>query len=152
MDIRGDVTQDSAAIRVGDMERNACVVSLIGHHLQGRLTSDELEQRQRLASVAVDARDLSVLLADLPQEVVLPTPRVRPVLRVGDPGRALAAVRSSRWTRTLLVVAPVAAVGRVAESAWQNSSEAHYITAAVAGAVGYATHAVRTRKRSPRRD
>jgi len=131
----------SPTLRVGDSERNACAVTLIEHHLQGRLSREDLESRQRLAMAAVTDDDLRLLLADLPRSDVTPLPsrNTGPLsARSADLAKAL---------RGLLLAGPVLAVAAVAQPAWQYSGEGHFITATVAGAVGYATHAVSTRLR-----
>lgn len=144
MDTTRSTQPRSVAVRVGNLERDACVIRLIDHHLQGRLTDEDLEQRQRLAMAAVDADDLRVLLADLPQQEAAPASGRGPLLRPGQP------LPMPRGVKPLLYAAPVlivAGVADVASSAWQYSAEGHYITAAVAGAIGYATHAVVARLR-----
>ena len=57
----------SPGLCVGDLERSACAVTLIEHHLQGRLSDEDLERRQRMAMAAVTDDDLRLLLADLPR-------------------------------------------------------------------------------------
>ena len=39
-----DATSPST-LRVGDAERDACVATLIGHHLHGRLSAEEFDRR-----------------------------------------------------------------------------------------------------------
>jgi hypothetical protein len=88
---------------------------------------------------AVVANDLSILIADLPQQAAVPAPGRHPVQRPGQPLGV-----------KVLYAVPVLLVGGVAEmagAAWQYSAEGHYITAAVAGAIGYATHALAARMR-----
>jgi hypothetical protein len=54
------------AVRVGDVERDACVEKLIDNYVQGRLSVEELGRRQREALEASTAADLAGLVADLP--------------------------------------------------------------------------------------
>src|SRR5215203_2400761 len=64
------------AVRVGDVERDACVEKLIENCVQGRLSVEELGRRQREALEASKAADLAGLVADLPagNPSVDPTP------------------------------------------------------------------------------
>lgn len=136
MDITRDAPQQSLAVRVGDIERHACVVTLIGHHLQGRLSTEELERRQRLAMVAVSTTDLRSLLMDLPPpEATVPRSHGRR-LTVPLPERM------PRTVRALMSVVPVLGAASFGQWFWQYSAEGHLLTGALAGAVGYATHAV----------
>jgi hypothetical protein len=54
------------AQRVGDAERDMCIGLLTDHHVSGRLSADELDQRHRAALCAVTRDDLVSLLRDLP--------------------------------------------------------------------------------------
>ena len=149
MEITRDALRQVLPVRVGDLERDACVVSLIGHHLQGRLPTEELERRQRLASVAVTSEDIRLLLMDLPDfesSAVAPTGD----RRAATPGsvRVPEAVRDLLpLGKALLPVVPLIGVASVGQAVWQYSDEGHFFTAAFAGAVGYATHAVTMRFR-----
>ena len=53
-------------VRVGHDERDACFATLLHHHMEGRLSVEELDRRQSAVLNAVTAADLSHLLADLP--------------------------------------------------------------------------------------
>jgi Flp pilus assembly protein TadB len=57
----------SAALRIGDAEREAAISSLTSHFAEGRLTQVEHEERTELALNARTGRDLDVLFADLPR-------------------------------------------------------------------------------------
>lgn len=57
--------------RVGDLDRSAACDELAGHFAAGRLTGDELNQRLGIAMSARTARELRLLLTDLPDA---PTP------------------------------------------------------------------------------
>lgn len=52
--------------RVGDLERSTACDELAGHFAAGRLTGDELNQRLGIAMSARTARELRLLLTDLP--------------------------------------------------------------------------------------
>src|SRR3712207_4793765 len=54
------------SVRIGDVEREKCLELLSEHHVQGRLTADELDRRQHAALTAVTEDDLAGLFADLP--------------------------------------------------------------------------------------
>ncbi len=53
-------------LRASDEDREQAVTELTEHHVEGRLSSDELSERSRLAFAAKTNGDLSALLADLP--------------------------------------------------------------------------------------
>jgi Flp pilus assembly protein TadB len=57
----------SAALRIGDAEREAAISSLASHFAEGRLTQVEHAERTELALNARTGRDLDVLFADLPR-------------------------------------------------------------------------------------
>ncbi len=57
---------EKRAVRIGDAEREACVETLNEHHVRGRLSVEELDERQRAALTAVTEADLQELVADLP--------------------------------------------------------------------------------------
>ncbi|MEV5407595.1 DUF1707 domain-containing protein [Thermopolyspora sp. NPDC052614] len=64
-DVRtGDVR--AGDLRIGDAERDEVMAALREHFAQGRLTSDELDERLESALRARTARDLQALTADLP--------------------------------------------------------------------------------------
>ena len=146
MDSTRYTQQRTMALRVGTVERDACVIALIGHHLQGRLTDEDLERRQRMALAAVDADDLGVLLADLPQQqVAVPAARPNPLFRLGQPSLVPKGVKA-----LLCLVPGLAVVGvmnNMGETAWLYTQNGAYGTVLVAGAAGYATHAVAARLR-----
>ncbi len=57
---------DERAIRASDAEREAVADRLREHMLEGRLTSDELDERTGAAWAAVTVGDLALLTRDLP--------------------------------------------------------------------------------------
>jgi hypothetical protein len=57
----------SAALRIGDAERETAISSLASHFAEGRLTQVEHSERTELALNAKTGRDLDVLFADLPR-------------------------------------------------------------------------------------
>ncbi|MGH7639918.1 MAG: RDD family protein [Candidatus Dormibacteria bacterium] len=59
-------------LRVSDEDRERAVASLTEHHVQGRLTQDELLERTELAYQATTSGDLRRLLQDLPSAATLP--------------------------------------------------------------------------------
>ncbi|NHC44331.1 DUF1707 domain-containing protein [Motilibacter aurantiacus] len=65
-------------LRVGDAERDEVIVALGEHYALGRLTREELDDRQGVAGRARTARELEPLLADLP-----PLVAARPDVRRG---------------------------------------------------------------------
>lgn len=126
-------------LRVGDAERDACVAVLIDHHLHGRLSVDELEQRQRMALNATTAGDLRRLLADLPQTDVAKPGRI--ALPSGMSGTTN---RAGRW---LLPIGTVLGGASFSQWAWQYSAEGPFLGALVGGALGYAVHAAASKFR-----
>lgn len=129
---RGDVGE--VLLRVGDAERDACVAVLIDHHVHGRLSVDELEQRQGMALQATTADDLRRLLADLPHTDAARTP-ARITLPLGGTGST---IRAGRW---LLPIGTVLGGASFSQWAWQYSAEGPFLGALAGGALGYAVHA-----------
>jgi hypothetical protein len=127
-------------LRVGDAERDACSAVLIDHHLHGRLSVDELEQRQRMALDATTADDLRRLLADLPTDAARTGPS-RIALPSGKPGTTISA---GRW---LLPIGTVLGGASFSQWAWQYSAEGPFLGALAGGALGYAVHAAVSRFR-----
>jgi hypothetical protein len=85
-----------AELRASDADREAVVAALRRHHADGRLTTDELEERVGAAWGARLVSELEALLSDLPRTPPARTPAPaapeRPLPRW--PGRA---VFSARW-------------------------------------------------------
>lgn len=136
---RGDTEQ--LTLRVGDAERDACVATLVDHHVYGRLSVEELDHRQRAALAAVTSGDLALLLADLPHGGLSEPRRERRVVPIEA---------SDVVTRTAIRVAPVGLVlagASFSQWAWQYSAEGPFLGAVAGGALGYATHAVIVRLR-----
>lgn len=139
-------------LRVGDVERDTCVATLTEHHLQGRLSVEEVQSRHRAALVAVRVSDLDALLADLPgghrglrtsgparartQSVASPVPEVL------DRAPGVTVVGAA----TALVPAGViVGASALAHHLWMDSNEGALLGGLFVGTIGYATHAVRTR-------
>jgi Domain of unknown function (DUF1707) len=59
---------DSPGLRASDAERERVAEALRRHHLDGRLDTDELQERLERAYAARTTGDLAPLLADLPGE------------------------------------------------------------------------------------
>jgi hypothetical protein len=128
------------AVRVGDVERDACVEKLIENCVQGRLSVEELGRRQREALEASTAADLARLVADLPA--------VNPSV---DPLPSQSAVRSF-WPAssrdcavklaTVFGVPATFVTGGVLVAAYANGSSdvSQFSWAVVMGAAGYLTH------------
>lgn len=128
--------------RVGDSERDACVSALIGHHLHGRLSVEDLERRQLAAMTAVTTADLRLLLADLPDSGNERTTSARP------PSAPDKVDEAKRAAKSLLPVAPVLLGGAwFSQWFWQYSAEGPFLGALAGGALGYAAHAVSSRLR-----
>lgn len=53
-------------VRVGDVEREACVEMLTESYVRGRLSTEELDRRRHQALEAVTSADLAGLVVDLP--------------------------------------------------------------------------------------
>lgn len=131
----------SSALRVSDAERDACVAALIDHHLDGRLSVEEFDRRQRSALAAVTTGDLAVLLTDLPA--------------VGHVARRGASRRIANGTSdTVMVVGSralsagaVVGCAWLSQVAWQFSAEGPFLGAIAGGAVGYVAHAAFARYR-----
>jgi hypothetical protein len=134
--------REPSTLRVGDAERDACVSTLIEHHLHGRLSVEELDRRQRQAMAAVTTRDLDTLLADLPPGEAPAVRSFHRVLTTGAPGPlANAAIRF------LPVSVMVGGCAAFSQWAWQYSAEGPFLGALAGGVVGYATGALMGRSR-----
>ena len=128
--------------RVGDSERDACVTTLIDHHLHGRLSVEDLERRQVAAMTAVTTQDLRLLLADLPDSGHAGMRSPQQTLPADAVDQARKAVKS------LLPVTPVLLGGAwFSQWFWQYSAEGPFLGALAGGALGYASHAVLSRLR-----
>jgi len=94
--------------RVGDAEREHCLELLSDHHARGRLSVEELDERQRAALIAVTEADLAALVADLPREAQSGLERRATSTGITSrPGQAYPeAVTVARW-----VVPPVSLAG-----------------------------------------
>src|SRR5581483_9709472 len=66
---------DRSQLRAGDADRRQVADELQRHYVEGRLTSDELQERVRQAMAARTFGELDALLRDLPaQPAAPPTP------------------------------------------------------------------------------
>ncbi len=82
------MTMSGPPIRIGNDERQAAAQALGEHYAQGRLETDEYEQRVGAAFGARTSADLDVLFADLPRPAApppLPAAPVRPARTQVDP-------------------------------------------------------------------
>jgi hypothetical protein len=75
-----------AELRASDADREQVVAALRRHHLDGRITSDELDERVTAAYAARYVSELGPLLADLPRETA-PEPAAPERRRPRAPGR-----------------------------------------------------------------
>ncbi len=71
-------------LRASDAAREPLVGTLRDHAAEGRLTTDELEERTAAAYAATTRGQLVALRRDLPETVVPPAPSARPPEVVGD--------------------------------------------------------------------
>jgi len=128
------------AVRVGDVERDACVEKLIENCVQGRLSVEELGRRQREALEASTAADLAGLVTDLPagNPSVDPLPSQSAVRSFWPASSRDCAVKLA----TVFGVPATFATGGVLVAAYADgSSDVSQFSWAVAmGAVGYLTH------------
>lgn len=67
-----------AELRVGDADRQGAVAELQRHFVDGRLTSDELDERVAQALSARTFGELAIPLNDLPVQPAAIAPRERP--------------------------------------------------------------------------
>jgi hypothetical protein len=81
----------SPALRASDADRERVAAALRRHHLDGRLDTDELQERLGACYAAKTHEDLDALLADLPGEASA-TPRRSAGARWRGPGVPLAAL------------------------------------------------------------
>ena len=116
----------SSPYRLSDAERNEAIEALTDAYVDGRLGSEEFEERMTKASSAVHAADLDPLFADLPPRrtpgrAVQPSPGRAPRRRLGPPPQAfallpialvLAAVSLGAWWLFLLIPVMMGLLGR----------------------------------------
>jgi hypothetical protein len=132
-------------LRIGDREREATLEQLAEHHVQGRLSVEELDRRQRLAVAAVTQADLLALVADLPP---LEQPDRLPA--APSAGRPSATDRVRATTVARHAVGPAAVLGGatyLASSGPWGTDEGQFLTALAMGALGYLSHWVASRRR-----
>jgi len=96
-------SSSDSGLRASDAERERVAETLRRHHLDGRLDTDELQERLERAYAARTTGELAPLLADLPAERE-PARGPRPFAPFGAPPLLLVAVG------VLLVLATVGAV------------------------------------------
>ena len=94
-------------IRVSDADRDRVTARLREHFAEGRLTSDELDERISAALNAKTFGDLRPLMADLPEPVPVP-PRPTSHPRPAGPPPWVAHRRGPRLMPLLMLVALVA--------------------------------------------
>jgi hypothetical protein len=99
-----------ASLRASDADRDRVVETLGHHHVEGRLTAEELSERTDKAYTAKTLGDLDALTTDLPP-LRQPTRAGAPVSpRTPDPGRARARAAFQRhlynylWVNVALVI------------------------------------------------
>jgi uncharacterized protein DUF1707/2TM domain-containing protein len=107
-------SRQRASLRASDADREGFVQALRQHHVEGRLTTDELAERTQQAYAARTFGDLDALAADLPPIRPPAPPPGRPAsadlpprLRPPGPSRAAAKaalVRSVLWFGMISVV------------------------------------------------
>jgi len=95
--------EPSGGLRASDAERERVAEALRRHHVDGRIDTDELQERLERCYAARTGDDLAALLADLPGEA----PPRRPNPRAGHARWPLAAA-------VLVVLLVFATVGAVA--------------------------------------
>jgi hypothetical protein len=95
-------------IRVSDADRERITGRLREHFAEGRLTSDELDERVSAALNAKTFADLRPLMADLPEPVPAPPRAAHP--RPASPPPWVAYRRGPRLMPLLMLVALVALV------------------------------------------
>jgi len=103
-----------APLRVGDHERAQASERLAAHHAAGRLTLEELEERQERVQAAVYEADLAAVEADLPS-----SDRPRRT-RPGPPVAALALLALA-IVSTVLVGHPIPPLFLLAGLVWLAS-------------------------------
>src|SRR5256886_7808399 len=96
-------------IRVSDADRDRVTARLREHFAEGRLTSDELDERISAALSAKTFGDLRPLMADLPEPVPAPA-RPAPHPRPAGPPPWIAYRRGPRLMPLLMLVALAALV------------------------------------------
>jgi ferric-dicitrate binding protein FerR (iron transport regulator) len=101
-------------LRVGDRERAQAAERLSAHHAAGRLTLEELEERQERVQSAVFAADLQAVEADLPSSARRRRPAPRP------PAAALALLALA-IVATVLVGHPIPPLFFLAALVWFTS-------------------------------
>jgi hypothetical protein len=129
-------------MRVGDSERDACMAELTEHHLQGRLSVEEFDRRQRAALVAVTAADLQALVADLPSSGEYDARAVTPArawLRSGR-ARAIAA-----WAGAPVAIITSSTLFATYDYNGLSGPAATFWGSAVTGLVGFTAYGLAAR-------
>jgi hypothetical protein len=136
-------------VRVGDAERDACMVDLNEHHVLGRLSVEELDRRQRAALSAVTAADLAALVADLPHDTVA-TRHDRPASSGGSrESRRRVARMAATWAGPPVALVTTSTV--VTGSISYFSQEAVFTGNLITGVVGFVSCWVFSRLERKRR-
>jgi hypothetical protein len=129
-------------LRVGDEERNGCVEVLVEHHIQGRLTLEEFEQRHQAAAQAKTFADLAVLVADLPGASLASVP-ARPTASSAGAGWWDLEPRERARQMAVWAAPPATLVtGAVLSAAFVSPQDdvSQFACALATGILGYATH------------
>src|SRR4051812_8744146 len=87
-DLWPDRAPEPTAVRASDAERERTAQALRRHHLDGRLDTDELQDRIGRAYAARTTAELAALLADLPEPDAAGRPAQRSPRRAGGPAAA----------------------------------------------------------------
>lgn len=156
----------STEMRAGNTDREDCASYLVEHHLEGRLSTEELERRQRAAHAAVTMSELRALFVDLPGDAAQrlgrrsSSPAGRSLER--SSGRSAGRLRTNFWERvprqhlwsaTKTVVPPTTVIlggAAYSQGLWQYSSEAAFCGALFTGTLAYAAGVVTTHLRQRR--
>ncbi len=138
--MKRQTVSDEPLVRIGDDEREACIERLTDSYVRGRLSTDELDRRQRDALQAVTSADLAGLVADLPagKSPLLsfasgPTsdaPSPAPSRNVALKAAAMVGVPATFVTGGVVVAAYADGASDVSQFSW----------AVAMGAAGYLTH------------
>jgi Domain of unknown function (DUF1707) len=137
---------DLSLVRVGDAERDTCMTALAEHHVDGRLSVEELDRRQRAALCAITAADLAGLLTDLPNTIgrLHPSSDAPPVM-------AARVRRAARWAGPATAMVTTSAVMAVSlqNEVQQWGSQFTFWGYLGSSALGFAMHWTLSRTKRP---
>lgn len=94
-------------MRIGDSERDAAVSALRDHHVAGRLTAEEFDERMSSALAAHTRGELDALFTDLPQDPSQPAV-VTPAAGLATPSSAGGEVERSGGRKGMDLAAALA--------------------------------------------